>query len=233
MPSPTTALQIITVAMRLKGIIASGETPSADEANDGLAALNDVLETWSTESYAVTGSLPETFVTVAGQATYTIGPGGDWDTERPIGIMGGYTAYQGVDFTFSEWNLRQYDEVGLKTQQQQVPERFIFVNDSPLARVILYPTPMLALPVTLETQQIIVAVPDLATTLTMPPGYVRALQYAVAEELGPQYGSPIDLSNRAVATLAKIKRANRRSPIASFDATLLQGGGSAGGSFYG
>ena len=35
--------------MRLAGVLASGETPTADEAADGLKSLNDILENWSLE----------------------------------------------------------------------------------------------------------------------------------------------------------------------------------------
>jgi hypothetical protein len=58
----------------------------------------------------------------------------------------------------------------------------------------------------------------------MPQGYIRALQYAVAVELTPQYGGAVDVSAQARAVVAKIKRANSVRPISKFDTTLSGGG---------
>jgi hypothetical protein len=41
-----TALDIVTRALRSLRVLASGDTPSADEAADGLTALNDMLFAW-------------------------------------------------------------------------------------------------------------------------------------------------------------------------------------------
>lgn len=39
--------------MRLATVLASGETATADEANDGLKTLNDLLENWSLDRKSV------------------------------------------------------------------------------------------------------------------------------------------------------------------------------------
>lgn len=233
MPSPTSAYDIIRIAMQHIGVLAEGETMSADQSTDGLRALNDVLETWSLQSLAVWGSLVETFATVAGQAAYTIGPTGNWNTERPVSVESLYTTVDGLDFTALPWTLGEYQGVGLKTQRQPIVERFVFVNDAPLAQVILYPTPSRAVPVVIDAPRILTQVAAIATMLTFPPGYARALQYAVAVELRPRYGSPIDVDAQARSTLALIKRANRVPRVSSFDSTLLGNRNGSWGSIFG
>lgn len=42
----TTARDLITMSLRSIGVLHSGETPSAEEANDGLATLNQMLNSW-------------------------------------------------------------------------------------------------------------------------------------------------------------------------------------------
>jgi len=42
----TTARDMITRSLRAIGVLHSTETPSADEALDGLSALNDMLNSW-------------------------------------------------------------------------------------------------------------------------------------------------------------------------------------------
>lgn len=231
MPSPIIALDLINTALRTIGVIATGETPTAEQGNDGLRALNDVLERWSIESLAVYGASQSAFVTAAGQATYTIGPAGDWSGDRPVSITGLYTTVQGVDYPASEWSLAEYNGVGIKTMRQPIVERWVFINDAPLAQIILYPTPSEAVPIVIDAPRVLTQVAALSTVLTLPPGYASALQYATAEELSPQYGSPIDVSARARATKALIKRANRTSRTMNFDSTLVSGG--MGASIYG
>lgn len=232
MPSPITALKLIERAMQKIGTIAANETLAAEEANDGLDALNDVLETWSVEGLAVYGNLPEAFATVAGQSAYTYGPGGDWDAARPVMISNLYTSVQGVDYPASEWSLEQYNAVGIKSQRQPIVERWVFINDAPLAQVILWPAPSQATPITIDAPRLLTRVETVSDTLILPPGYVRALQYAVGDEMASEYGSPIDVSAKARATKAIIKRANRTSRVVNFDPALVPGGG-AGASIYG
>lgn len=236
MPSPVIALDVIRIAMQHIGVLAEGETPTADQASDGLRALNDVLETWSIESLSVWGGLPETFSTVAGQASYSIGPGGDWDTARPVTIGSIYTTVSGNDFAASPWTLDEYAAAGVKAQLQPNPDRYVFINDAPLARVLLFPTPSEAVPITVDTPRILAQVAAIGSALILPPGYARAMQYAVAVELQPRYGSPIDVSAQARSMMAKIKRANRTPRISSFDSALLggvRGGGGGGGGYVG
>lgn len=221
--APRTALDIISKAMRHINALAVGETPSASELEDGLLALNDVLETWNIESLSVFGSLPTTYTTVAGVNTYTIGPNGDWDGPRPANIAAAYCSVNGVDFPVSEWTLQEWMGQPIKTVQQQITERFVFVNDAPLAKVILWPTPLYATPFTINFNQQLSTVTSGADVLYLAPGYTRALQYAVAVEMQAEYGGP-DVSAYARATKATIKRANRVTPISGYDSLLVGGG---------
>lgn len=221
MPSPITAIDLIRRAMMHIGVLAEGEVPSADQASDGLDALNDVLETWSIESLAVYGALPEQFNLVAGQSTYTVGPGGEWSTTRPISISSAVMTVDNVDFPIGQWSYTEYSSLAIK-YQPGIPEKLVYINDAPLARVILYPVPYANAVITVDIPRLLTEVASVSDTISLPPGYARALQYAVAEELAPQYGSPIDVSARARSTKAVIKRANRVPMVAGFDATLVR-----------
>jgi hypothetical protein len=222
-PSPIAAIDLITNAMRKMGVLAVGEVPSANEATVGLTALNDVIETWNLERLSLVGSLPASVVTVAGQNTYSIGPGGNWNVDRPVMLSGVYCTVNGVDFPVGSWTLGEYLSEPVKSQQQQIIERFVYINDEPLGQVILWPTPMTVIPITLNYDQSITSVPTIATTLTLAPGYARALTYAVGVELQAEYGGQ-DLSAYARSTKAAIKRANRQPQISGFDSALTGNG---------
>ena len=49
----TTAGDIIDGSLRLLGVLAEGETPSAETAQDALAAMNQMIQSWNTERLAV------------------------------------------------------------------------------------------------------------------------------------------------------------------------------------
>lgn len=226
MPSPSTAYDLIKGAMRLIGAIAPGETPTAEEANDGLNALNDLLENWSTENLSVYGSSNQTFNTVGGQAVYTIGPAGNWNTNRPIDIDDAYCTVNGVDFQVGKWGQEEYNSVGLKTYQQVPVERFMYVNENPLGLVTLFPVPSQAIPITLTMNRILTSVPTLATSIVYPPGYMLAIKHALAILLAPDFGRVVTTEVLEVAKNSKadIKRANKTRRVATFDSALLPDG---------
>ena len=223
MPSPTTALDLITRAGKLAGIFSVGETPSADEANDALATLNDVLENWDTEPLSLWSTTNFSGALVGGQAVYTIGPGGDLDTVRPSGINGAYVNFNGVDFDVKPVGQLEYNRISLKTYQQPIPQTLLYVNDFPLGRITVWPVPSSAMPITLTFDRVLTQIPTLSTVINYPPGAAKALRYALAVELCVEYGKPVDPSLAALYADAKAdyKRANKQPVKANYDAALV------------
>lgn len=72
-PVPQTAQDIITGALRFCNAYAPGEPLAADDANDALLTLNDLLESLSTDEASVFASSENIFNFTAGQYQYTIG----------------------------------------------------------------------------------------------------------------------------------------------------------------
>ena len=227
MPSPIIALDLIKTAMRYGGVIATGETPSAAETQDGLQALNDVLERFSLDQMAVYGSASVAFNTVAGTAVYTMGPGGTWGAARPTDIIEAFCTFGGVDFPLQQITQIEYNEIALKTIRTPIVQQFAYVNAFPQGLVYLYPTPSQAVAVTLSLNTPLAQVASSATLLALPTGYMRALAWAVWLELAPQYGiTPTQFHvSRAVEAYAGIKRSNRVPQIAKFDPSLTSSDG--------
>ena len=72
----TQAKDIINGALRAIGALEAGETPDADQANDALVLLNDMLAAWSNSRMLLHYQTEIIFPIVPNQKSYTIGPGG-------------------------------------------------------------------------------------------------------------------------------------------------------------
>jgi hypothetical protein len=72
----TKPIDIITRAMKDIGAVAAGEVPTADEAQDGLDLLNDMIAQWSNENMMVFYRTEIIFPTVQNTVQYTLGPNG-------------------------------------------------------------------------------------------------------------------------------------------------------------
>jgi hypothetical protein len=228
MPSGITAGDLVENSLRLIGVIATGETMTADELNDGLSALNDLLEIWSTQNLAVYGSADVTFNTVASTATYTIGPTGVWVTDRPVRINDSpYCTVNGISFPITLQGQPDYDLIAYKNQPGQIIEYMLYVNDSPNGRITLWPVPNAIVPITMSIDRVLTQVASTATVMTFPPGYLLAMRYALGILLAPDYGRaiPPEIQGVAQSSFAAIKRANKIRKTASYDAALLDQGG--------
>ena len=222
MPTGIVVSDLIKSSMRLIGAIATGETPTADEINDGLLILNDMLENWSTETLSVWGSSNITFNLVANQRTYTIGPAGNWNTQRPQDIDDAYCTFSGVDFPIKVISQEQYNEINLKSMAQPIVERLLYVNEFPLGIVTVWPVPTQAIPITLTMPRILTFPVAATDVLTGPPGYMKALRYCLAVEFAPEFGIEASPTVLQVASDAKgdYKRANIPIVEAKYDDAL-------------
>lgn len=220
-----TAYDLIVRSMRLGRILASGETPNAEEANDALDVLNDMLENWSTESQSVWAIANFTGNTVAGQATYTIGPTGNFVSTRPKAIHGAYVNFNGVSFVVDVIGQLEYNEISQKAMAQPIPNQLLYVNDYPNGSITLWPVPTQVVPLTISYDRVLAPL-TLQETLSYPPGAAKALRWGLAVELMLEYGIPVDPGIVVTAADAKAdyKRSNTKRRVANYDAGLLNGG---------
>lgn len=204
----TTALGIIKSAMRKSGILVKSEDPSADEADDALDMLNDLLASWSNDSMVVYARTLESFTLSGGVASYTIGSGGAFNTVRPIKIISAYVRSGGIDYPLEIESEENYDAVSLKTTGS-IPEFIIFSNAFPLATLTLYPQPATAYTLFIRTEKQLSSF-TLSQDVDLPPGWKRALIHNLAVELAPEYGQQI---SPEVYEIAKESKAEIRHAV--------------------
>lgn len=82
------ATTIIYGALRLSkdGLKRPGRTASTEELADGLLRLNELVDAWGTNGLTKSFLLRTIVPLVAGQASYTIGTGGDVSIVQPTEI---------------------------------------------------------------------------------------------------------------------------------------------------
>lgn len=220
----TTALDLIRRGLNLTNAVGVDQTLTALETSDCLAKFNGMADSWNADSLAVYNTNYQTFNTVAGQASYTIGPTGNWVTTRPASIMSpAFCTYQGLDFPMWSMTQEQYNTISLKTQQQQIIERFLYINDITDGIVVLWPVPAAVTPVSFNFQTLLTGPATAATTIAFPPGYEEAFEYNLAVRLAPLFGkvASADVQQMAKESFALVKKSNRTSPTMFYDSALV------------
>jgi len=222
-----TARDIIKSSLRLIGAISQGENPSASESSDGLTTLNDLLDSWSNENLIIPFRTTETFDLVSGQQVYTMGASGDFDTTWPIEIMKAYyqdnTASPKLELPIKLLTQAEWARIQTKETQSSIPTCGYVETEYPLKKIFLYPVPNIAKKIVIYSIKALVNFSDASDSLTLPPGYARALKYNLAIELAPEYGTEVTISvqNTAVTSKAALKSKNIRPVMMRSDAAIL------------
>jgi hypothetical protein len=214
----TTAGDQINGALRLLGVLAEGETPSAETSQDGLSALNQMIDSWSTERLAVYATQDQVLTWPAGQSKRTLGPSGDLVGSRPIAVEDS-TYFRdpttGVSYGLKLINQQQYNGIAVKTVTSTYPQ-VMFVNMTlPDIELYVFPVPLRDLEFHFISVEPLTAPANLATTLAFPPGYLRAFRYCLACEMAPEFGVEPSLQVQRVAMASKrnLKRVNNPDDV--------------------
>lgn len=226
----STVSDLIKGSMRLIGAIAAGETPTASELADGLSALNEMIESWSTEKLIIPAMTRETFSLVGGTQSYTIGSGGDFDTVRPIKIEKALLQYQSSPLQerpIEILNLDQWTGIVNKDTDSDYPTALYYDPTFLLGTLKFWPKPSAAKTIVLHSWKELTQLATSSTDVEFPPGYYRALRYNLAVEIAPEYGQEASPTIASIANEAKanIKRANRKVELLSVDQALVQNKG--------
>lgn len=188
MAAPTqTALAIITGALKLLNVKASGETLTASEGEDGLIALNGLADSWSNEPDMQPTVTSVSHTLVAGTSTYTIGASGTINTTWPVSLVHAHIRESNLDYEMEPMTETEFSNIFDKTIQSDYPRKIYYEKDYPLGILHLYPTPNKANTLLLKFDYAIGPFAALTTVINLPPGYIRALKYNLALEISPEY----------------------------------------------
>jgi hypothetical protein len=220
--------RIIRRALRILGSTQSGEDPSADETQDALEALNDLLDTWNSESFTVPAMAAHTFALVSGTQSYTIGPAATFDMFRPRQIKQGEAKVkQGtIEYPLKVYTRNEWASLAMRDAVTSIPYGVFYDNESPTATVSFYPIP--------GADYFVLYCPTMLAKITvpseifyLPPAYSEALKYGLAVRLWPEYPNPQILpviTEMAAATKAAAKRPNTVPDVMTSELQKVSGG---------
>jgi hypothetical protein len=214
-----TAGDQINRALRLLGILAEGETPSAATSQDALTALQQMVDSWNTERLSVFCTQDQVFNWPVGQIKQTLGPSGDFVGNRPIQLDDGtyFRAPSGVSYGIKIINQDQYNGIAVKTSTSTFPQVIFINNTFPNVEMYIYPRPTQLLEWHFISVQELSQPALLNTELFFPPGYMRAFAYNLAMEIAPEFGVEPSPQVQRIAMTSKrnLKRINNPYDVMS------------------
>jgi hypothetical protein len=221
-----TAGDQINRALRLLGVLAEGETPSASVSQDALMALNQMIDSWNTERLSVFSTQDQIFTWPSGEITRTLGPSGNFVGLRPV-LLDDATYYRdagtNVSYGIKFINQQQYNGIAVKTVTSTYPQ-VIFVNMTyPDVEMYIYPRPTRDLEWHFISVQKLSEPANLVTNILFPPGYLRAFVYNLAMEIAPEFGVEPSPQVQRIAMTSKrnLKRINNPDDIMSMPYAIV------------
>ncbi len=232
------ARDLITSALKILTVIAPGEQPTADDLNDGLVWLNRLVDRWGTQRLTITTVERNVHTLTISQADYTIGPGADFNQQRPVWLQRVGLILQNlsppIEIPLEVLTVKDYSLIGIKDLRSTQPTR-VYYNyafprsgvDAGYGTLRFWTVPQIAYQVAVYTPTSLEQFADLSTVYDFAPGYEDALEYNLALRLSTPYGMEPRPSviGQAREYLADIKRANIKLDDLNVDPALQGSGG--------
>lgn len=188
---------ICTRAMKEIGSIDPAEVPTGPELADVAAKGNSMLDSWNADGKYIYASQFVQYVLTAGLQPHTIGPSGTFVVaQRPIKILGANIILNpnaGPNQTRSPIAVRDKDWWLTKRAfavQGTLPTDVYYEEDWPNGSLFFWIVPNVADNVELETWTILSQL-QLTDQFSMPPGYLDAVVYSLAEAICPMFGKEV------------------------------------------
>ena len=222
----STARDLIGDAHRLLGLVSSGNALPEAIYQDNLVALNQMIDSWNTERLSVFATQDQVFSWPASTIKRTLGPTGNFVGNRPV-LVDDATYFRdpltNVSFGVRIINQQQYDGIAVKTVTSTYPQ-IIWVNMTyPDIEMYVYPVPTRVVEWHFISVEELIKPASLTTTISFPPGYLRAFRYNLAMELAPEFNMEPSPQVMRIAMTSKrnLKRINNPDDIMSMPYSLV------------
>lgn len=203
----TTARDLIQLAAKEAGILGVGQTLLAEDSNDCLTLLSQMMAQWQTRRWLVPALTTHNRLG-NGAISYTVGDGGDFDITRPDKIQAAYVIQENTGSNpVSLWltqifSKEDYDAIAVKNLPS-LPSYFFYDGSWELGNLYFWPLPssIYRLYITVK-KQLEFPLDDLNTEFELPPPYQEAIHYNLAVRICSMYDRPVKPSTVTLAKMA-------------------------------
>lgn len=231
-----TGNDVVQDAFALLNVYMPGESPSNNDAQFARRLLNDMLSEWAQIQLLIPVIARERFDLEADKGgpddPYTIGDGGDFDTEKPPNQNSLVSANLILTATSPEVRVPLAIYTDQASAANQLPSMSnsqptgLYYNPtyaSNLGTIELWPVPDVATnDLELFLQKPLAQFSDLTTTYYVPDGVPKALKFNLADLLQDPFGRTLGEASKrlAVSSLGTVKRSNTKLSDLMTDATF-------------
>jgi hypothetical protein len=238
-PSIPTVLvsDVLYVAARLAGIMPEAGTGlSPEESTDAFNAFNAMIDDWNSQRLMSRWIVRYLFEFNAGQQFYQIGPGAaDWNVPRPERIETASVVITNsptlpLEQVITPMTYENFQRISVKNVESTIPFAYYYDMQFPIGNVYFYPVPAGPVnQVAIYVWQLLGALQSYTQRVSLPPAYLRAVQYNLAIELAARFPlrqklSPLTLKI-AMESLRNIKSINTPIEDMTVDRAALQSAG--------
>lgn len=221
-----TALEVVESALRAIAVASRGYTLDAEDANDGLKALQAMLYGWNAEGLPIPKRTWSSFALTIGKDTYTWGTGGDFNDTRPQRVEQSFVRDANeVDTPVTILGAHQWARIAAKNVDGR-PTRVYIEYDDPLSTAYFDFEADQAYTWHVLWMKPIVPPASLSADDGLPDEYDEALKWNLALRLAPEYGrqAPPEVVAMARESKNRILANNlaRRMVSASVDSALVR-----------
>lgn len=236
---PTPLSDLLTAALRVAGIIMRPNwVLSTDMAAELIPALNRMLGSWNIDGSKIFTSGIQTFPLTSGVKTYTIGPGGDFDTARPNYYSVANILYPTGPVVRQPVRILRNDDEWASIRVQDIPgaPAWVLYPDMafPLTTLYLYPQPPAGYTLELYTWQALSTYAAITDSVVVPDGYEEAIVWNLGVRAAAMYPHDSKLSpdarDQARRSLRAVQQLNAKTPALCTDQALSGWGGGGSGS---
>ena len=219
-----TVQTLVGNALTELGLLAAGETLSANDGALGLSKLNRMLDSWNTRKLYVYVITKTSFAFGTSKQSYTIGPlGADFTAARPVRIDRAQLIIVGttdVQLPLRLLDVDEYSNLAVPKLASTFPTQLYYQPTFPNGTLWPWPYPTNTankLDLNMWTQ--LSKFTSLNDSFAFPPGYEDAITYSLSESMGPSFGKTIteDLKELARKARANIQSLNVTSPLIKSD----------------
>lgn len=209
---------LVTEVLRELNVISANETAPNQYLARGLNRFNLMMDLFKAQFIMIYELKRQIVATVANQASYTIGTGGNWNIARPEQILRMGFVNTAVNPTEPlETPMRIYTDeewaaVGLKSLTNTIAWGAWYQTSYPLGVIYVYPVQTVAAQVALYVPTPMDEAAALTTALYLPPGYRAVIIYGLAQDMATMFERAVsaDISAKYKRALTIVQRANAK-----------------------